>query len=203
MALCDELPPRRAGVGADHLHRLLRAFAGRGHLGLYRRSFSQRSSLQGPGRGQRQPLVYEHRDSTGVSHGGGADWAQRSVYLLRRNDGDSVPGGAVCLPGDQGANAGSVAAQTGENLARLPNGCVRKQKSAATVHCGETAGAATGSLTSTAKRGKAKLPAASSITFNWQTYWPGLSPLSGTSSSMATASRPSTLTALACTSGVS
>src|ERR1700677_4434483 len=64
-------------------------------------------------------------------------------------------------------------------------------------------GAATGSRTRTAKRGKAKLPAASSITFNWQTYGPGLRPLNGTSSSMETASRPSTLIDLACTMGVS
>ena len=63
--------------------------------------------------------------------------------------------------------------------------------------------AAAGSRTSTAKRGKAKLPAASSITFNWQTYGPGLSPLKGTSSSTETASRPSTLIDLACTMGVS
>ncbi len=71
------------------------------------------------------------------------------------------------------------------------------------VVAGAAAGAAVGSRTRTAKRGKAKLPAASSITFNWQTYGPGLSPLNGTSSSIETASRPSTLIDFACTIGVS
>ena len=55
----------------DHLHRVLRALAGRGHLGLHRRSLSQLSPLQGPGRGQRQPLDHEHHHRAGVSGAGG------------------------------------------------------------------------------------------------------------------------------------
>ena len=52
VALRHPLASRRAGVAAHHLHRVLRAFAGRGHLGLHRRSLSQLRPLQGPGRGQ-------------------------------------------------------------------------------------------------------------------------------------------------------
>ena len=117
--ICDQLPPRRAGLGADYLYRFLRALSGSGDLGLHRRGLSQRRPLQGAGRGQRQPLVHEYRDSTGISHGGGADRAQRSVHLLRRDDGDPVRGGAVCLSRDQGTDAGGVAAQAGASLGYL------------------------------------------------------------------------------------
>jgi MFS family permease len=70
LALQDALSSRRAGVGSGHLHRLLRALAGSGDLGVHRRGLSQRGALQGPGRGQRQPLDHEHGDPDGVSGGG-------------------------------------------------------------------------------------------------------------------------------------
>ena len=55
-----QLASGRAAVAAGDVHRVLLRLAGRGHLGLHRRSVSHLGALQGPGRGQRQPLVHEH-----------------------------------------------------------------------------------------------------------------------------------------------
>jgi SP family arabinose:H+ symporter-like MFS transporter len=74
-----QLPPRSAGLGADYLHRLLRALAGSGDLGLHRRGLSQRRPLQGPGRGQRQPLDHEHHHRNWRFRW----WWRRSAAALR------------------------------------------------------------------------------------------------------------------------
>ena len=69
MDLHHQLAPGHAGMAADYLHRVLCAFPGRGDLGLHRRSVSQLSALEGPGRGQRQPLDHEHRHRPHLSRG--------------------------------------------------------------------------------------------------------------------------------------
>jgi hypothetical protein len=108
-----QLASRSAGVAAGYLYCVLCAVAGRGDLGLHRRSVSQLGAVQGAGSGQRQPLDHEHAIALAfpvLVHIG----PERAVCLLRGDDGGAVPGGAVFYPGDQGPDAGgSVAAEAG------------------------------------------------------------------------------------------
>ena len=74
---------RRAALAAGHLHRVLQRFAGSGHLGLHRRGLSHRGALQGPGRGQRQPLVHERPHRADVSRRGEQNEHGHAVRILR------------------------------------------------------------------------------------------------------------------------
>ncbi len=102
-----------AYLAAGDLHRLLLCLAGRGHLGVYRRGLSDLGSLQGPGCGLCQPLVHERGHRAPFS--GGCPFLPYgdAVCVLRRDDRGAVRRGAVRLPGDQGPDVGSVAAETG------------------------------------------------------------------------------------------
>ena len=102
---------RRAALAAGRLHCLLQRFAGRGHLGLHRRNFSHVGARQGTGRGQRQPLVHEHVDRSDVSRGGEQFEHGDAICVLCGRTAVQFFVVRGCLSGDQGANAGAVAAQ--------------------------------------------------------------------------------------------
>ena len=91
-----QIPSGRAAVAASHVHRVLQRFAGSCDLGLHRRSLSHRGALQGPGRGQRQPLVHERTHRADVSGRGELDEHRHAVRVFCGDDGCAVPCGAVC-----------------------------------------------------------------------------------------------------------
>jgi len=65
---------------------------------------------KGQGVGNASHWFMKHGDSTGVSHGGGADRSQRPVYLLPVMTGLQFVV-VLLVYRDQGADAGSVAAR--------------------------------------------------------------------------------------------
>ncbi len=110
-----------AARDSGYVHRLLFDLAGRGHLGLYRRSLSDLGSLEGARRGLGQPLVHERGDCARVSGGGAFLPHPDAVCVFRNDDRGAVCGGASGLPGDQGADAGGAAAAAGAGgLAFVP-----------------------------------------------------------------------------------
>ena len=109
---------RRAALAARHVHRFLQRLAGSGHLGLHRRDFSHLGTRQGPGGGQRQPLVHERPHRADVSRGGEQDEHGHAVHILRRGHSGAVDCSRVVLPRDQGADTGAVAAQADADVDR-------------------------------------------------------------------------------------
>jgi MFS family permease len=65
---------------------------------------------KGQGVGNASHWIMNTIIANGVPGGGHAHGPRRAVCLLRGDDGGAVPGGAVCLSGDQGADAGGAAA---------------------------------------------------------------------------------------------
>ena len=87
------------------------ALSGRRHLGLYRRSFSQSRALERAGRGECQPLDYEHDHCAHLPGDREQYWPRRALRILCRHDSGSVPDRVVGLSRDQGTDARRVAAQ--------------------------------------------------------------------------------------------
>ncbi len=111
MDLLDQFASRNAGLAPDCLHRVLRALAGRRHLGVHRRSFSQSCSLKRARRWQCKSLDNEYDHRACISRVGCEHRTRRAVHLFRGDDGGPVRGGALHVSRNKGADAGTIATQ--------------------------------------------------------------------------------------------
>ena len=104
-------------MALGRLHRILRIFARRRHLGLSIRSFSKYGSVKRTKPGQFFALVYEctHLGYFSID---GRLVGRISVRLLLSHDGPAVLRGFVCIPGDQRLHAGGNAEGNGKRLGR-------------------------------------------------------------------------------------